>query len=221
MSACVDRGVSRASPLTRRQFIETTATSGLFGLLAVRRAPVFAQRREVSMITWNHFVPASDERLKEIAADFSKRHNVNLRVDTMAHLQLPAKLAAEVQTKTGHDLIFMYNELPYLYERQLIPMDDLVGVVERKYGGLYPFTKESVRYFENHPVWANDPKLALLPKEGEYAHPAGWPSPPNQYVVQTMNAFILPDMVAKVIQGASTKDAITWAEEQITRMVKG
>jgi hypothetical protein len=89
MSACVDRGVSRASPLTRRQFIETTATSGLLGLLAVRRAPVFAQRREVSMITWNHFVPASDARLKEIAADFSKRHNVNLRVDTIAHLQLP------------------------------------------------------------------------------------------------------------------------------------
>jgi len=78
-----------------------------------------------------------------------------------------------------------------------------------------------VRYFENHPVWLNDPKLAMLPKEGEFAHPAGWPSPPNQYVVQIMNAFILPDMVAKVVHGASTKDAITWAEEQITRIVKG
>ena len=93
------------------------------------------------MITWNHFVPASDERLKEIAADFSKRHNVNLRIDTIAHLQLPAKLAAEVQTKTGHDLVFMYNELPYLYEQQLVAMDDLVGVIEKKYGGLYPFTQ--------------------------------------------------------------------------------
>jgi hypothetical protein len=36
-----------------------------------------------------------------------------------------------------------------------------------------------------------------------------------------MNGFILPDMVAKVIQGASTKDAITWAEEQIARLMKG
>jgi hypothetical protein len=70
-------------------------------------------------------------------------------------------------------------------------------------------------------VWANDPKMAILPKEGEYAHPAGWPSPPNQYVVQILNAYILPDMVAKVIQGGSTKDAIAWAEEQITRIVKG
>src|SRR5215218_938503 len=143
MNDCIEREVSRAQPLTRRQFIEATATVGLLGLLAVRQAPVFAQRREVSMITWNHFVPASDERLKEIAADFSKRQNVNLRIDTIAHLQLPAKLAAEVQTKTGHDLVFMYNELPYLYERQLVAMDDLVGVIEKKYGGLYPFTKEA------------------------------------------------------------------------------
>jgi multiple sugar transport system substrate-binding protein len=435
MSDYLDRRVSRSSSLTRRQFIETTASAGVLGFLTVRRAPVFAQRREVSMITWNHFVPASDERLKEIAADFSKRQNVNLRIDTIAHLQLPSKLAAEVQTKTGHDLVFMYNELPYLYEQQLVAMDDLVGVIEQKYGGLYPFTKESayvngtwralpwmwvsfpgtynqtlfkqygqpvpdtwddlltvgrelkkaghpvgiaishcsdanttfwsilwcyggrildadgktvavnspqthqvleyyrtlyhdamdseilswddasnnrcvlagkcswihnpvspyntalakkmpiandlnhhktlagpagrhfappihemgiwnfsknvdvakdflrffyeeenysswvvagngfnhapVRHFENHPVWANDPKMAILPKEGEYAHPAGWPSPPNQYVVQILNAYILPDMVAKVIQGGSTKDAIAWAEEQITRIVKG
>jgi hypothetical protein len=40
-------------------------------------------------------------------------------------------------------------------------------------------------------------------------------------VVQIMNTFILPDMVAKVIQGSSTKDAIAWAEEQIARLMKG
>jgi hypothetical protein len=75
MNDRVEREVSRAQPLTLCQFIEATGTVGVLGLLAVRQAPVFAQRREVSMITWNHFVPASDERLKEIAADFSKRHN--------------------------------------------------------------------------------------------------------------------------------------------------
>src|SRR5919197_2839284 len=111
MSDCVDRGLSRSHPWTRRQFIATTAAAGVLGLLAFRQAPVFAQRREVSMITWNHFVPASDERLKEIAAEFGKRQNVTMRIDTIAHLQLPQKLAAEVQTKTGHDLVFMYNEL--------------------------------------------------------------------------------------------------------------
>jgi hypothetical protein len=39
--------------------------------------------------------------------------------------------------------------------------------------------------------------------------------------VQIMNAYILPDMVAKVVQGSSTKEAIGWAEEQIGRIVRG
>jgi multiple sugar transport system substrate-binding protein len=435
MSGFRPQNVTTVSALTRRQFLGTTGAMGLLAVLALRQAPVFAQRRELSMITWNHFVPASDERLKEIAADFSKRTNVNLRVDTIAHLQLPQKWAAEVQTKSGHDLVFTYSEAPYLYEQYLAPMEDVVAEIEKKYGGFYPFAKEAsfvngtwralpwmwisfpgtynqtlfkgynqpvpdtwedllkvgrelkkaghpvgvaishcddanttfwsvlwchggkvlepdgktiainspqtqqvldyyktlyheamdadvlswddasnnrcvlsgkcswihnpvspyntalakkmpiaqdlnhhttlagpagrhfgppihqmgiwnfsknidvskdflrffyeeenysswvtagngfnhapVRFFENHPVWAKDPKLAMLPKEGEYAHARGWPAPPNHYIVQIETSYILPDMVAKVIQGASTKEAIHWAEEQIGRMLKG
>ncbi|HZC02697.1 MAG TPA: extracellular solute-binding protein, partial [Gammaproteobacteria bacterium] len=143
MSEFTQHSVVATPALTRRQFLGTTGATGLLAMLALPQAPVFAQRREVSMITWNHFVPASDERLKEIAADFGKRNNVNLQIDTIAHLQVPQKLAAEVQTRTGHDLVWMYNELPYLYEQQLVPMDDLVSAVEKQYGGLYPFAKES------------------------------------------------------------------------------
>jgi len=419
---------------SRRRFLEIGA-AGALGVFTLGRAPVFAQRREVTMITWNHFVPASDEKLKEIGAEFGKRNNVNVRIDTMAHLQLPSKLAAEVQTRAGHDIVFVPGALPFLYEQYLVSMDDLVAEIEKKYGGLYPFTKEAtfvngvwrglpwmwisfpgtynqtlfkkhgqsvpdswqdllqagralkkaghpvgiavshcsdanttfwsilwcyggkvldtdgqtvaisspqtaevieyykelyhgameaevlswddasnnrcvlagkcawihnpvspyntalskkmpiaedlnhhttlagpagrhfappihqmgiwnfsknveaakdflrffyeeeyysswivagngfnhapVRHFENHPVWASDPKMAMLPKEGEYAHPKGWPGPPNQYAAQVDLSYVLPDMVAKAIQGMPTKDAMTWAEEQITRIVKG
>jgi multiple sugar transport system substrate-binding protein len=420
--------------LSRRRFLETSAV-GALGLLARGRAPVFAQRREVTMITWNHFVPASDDKLKEIGTEFAKRHNLTVRIDTMAHLQLPSKLAAEVQTRSGHDIVFVPGALPFLYEQQLVPMDDLVEAIGQQYGGFYPFARESafvngawrglpwmwisfpgtynetlfkkhgqpvpdtwedllkagrelkkaghpvgipishaadgnitfwsilwcfggkvleadgktvvinspetekalqyyhalyheamepevlswddannnrcilsgkcswihnpispynlaltrkmpitndlnhhttlagptgrhfapsihqmgiwnfspnitvakdflrffyeeenysawiaasnafnhapVRHFENHPVWAEDPKLALLPHEGEYAHARGWPAQPNQYVAQIDNAYILPDMVAKVVQGTPMKEAMAWAEEQITRIVRG
>jgi multiple sugar transport system substrate-binding protein len=427
--------LSTSPALTRRQFMQTTAAAGLLTMLAFRQAPVLAQKREVSMLTWNHFVPASDEKLKEIAAEFGKRHNVTLRVDTIAHLQLPAKIAAEVQTKAGHDIVFVAGAHPFLYEQQLVPMDELVEEIGKKYGGFYPFCKESayvndtwrglpwmwisfpgtynqtlfkkygqpvpdtwddllkvgrelkktghpigiaishcadanttfwsvlwclggkvleadgktvainspqteqvleyyktlyqeamesevlswddasnnrcvlsgkcswihnpispyntalskkmsiaedlnhhttlagpagrhfgppihqmgiwnfsknidaskdflrffyeeenysawiaasnafnhapVRHFENHPIWSKDPKLAMLPKEGEYAHARGWPAPPNHRVAQIEDLYILPDMVGKVVQGASPKEAIAWAEEQITRIVKG
>ena len=62
MNDRVEREVSRAHPTDAPSVHETTATVGLLGLIAVRQAPVFAQRRDVSMITWNHFVPASEER---------------------------------------------------------------------------------------------------------------------------------------------------------------
>jgi hypothetical protein len=37
------------------------------------------------------------------------------------------------------------------------------------------FNHGPVREFENHPIWASDPKLKMLPKEGEFGHPRGWP----------------------------------------------
>ena len=43
MNECLDTRVLRSRPLTRRQFIETTAAAGLLGILACRQAPVFAQ----------------------------------------------------------------------------------------------------------------------------------------------------------------------------------
>jgi len=61
----------------------------------------------------------------------------------------------------------------------------------------------------------------MLPKEGEYAHARGWPAPPNHYIVQIETAYILPDMVAKVIQGVPPQEAIRWAEGQIAHIVKG
>ena len=48
--------------LTRRQFLRTSST-GAVGLawLASDHAPAFAQKRELTFLSWNHFVPAADD----------------------------------------------------------------------------------------------------------------------------------------------------------------
>ena len=81
---------------TRRQFLKVSATTstGLATWLALDRAPAFAQKRELTFLSWNHFVPASDDELRRQAEVFSKQANCTVRVDTMAHLQMPAKVAA-------------------------------------------------------------------------------------------------------------------------------
>jgi len=99
---------------TRRQFLETSAaaTAGMASWLALGKAPAYAQKRELTFLSWNHFVPASDDELRKQAEAFSKQAGVSVRVDTIAHLQLMAKFAAEAQSQSGHDMIRTHDAIP-------------------------------------------------------------------------------------------------------------
>src|SRR5499425_3579726 len=103
---------------TRRQFLQTSsaATAGAATWLALGRAPAFAQKRELTFLSWNHFVPASDDELRKQAEAFGKQAGVTVRVDTIAHLQLDAKFAAEAQAQAGHDMIRTHGAVPFLFE---------------------------------------------------------------------------------------------------------
>ena len=129
--------------IDRRQFLKTTA--GAFtGLscLAASRGPAFAQKRELTFLSWNHFVPASDDELRKQAEDFSKHTGATVRVDTIAHLQLDAKFAAEAQSQSGHDMIRTHGAVPFVYENVLADVADLVEKLGKQYGGWYPFAAE-------------------------------------------------------------------------------
>jgi multiple sugar transport system substrate-binding protein len=129
-----------SSSLSRRSFLATSAVAA--GSLALDRAPVHAQKRELTFLSWNHFVPASDDELKKQAEAFGKQANATVRVDTIAHLQLPAKRAAEAQAQSGHDMMLTGGADPFLYEHQLADVGDVIAELGKKYGGWYPFAKE-------------------------------------------------------------------------------
>ena len=422
--------------VSRRRFLHTSAgaVAGL-SLTALGRAPAYAQKRELSFLSWNHFVPAADDELRKQAEAFGKAAGATVRVDTIAHLQLSAKRAAEAQSQSGHDLLLTGGADPFLFENQLADVGDLVDDLGKKYGGWYPFAAESgqtksgwkavpwfwisfpatynmahfkkagleypktwaellqhgkilkkqgnpvgiaishcgdaittywsvtwchggkvleadgktpginsektaqviewykelyrdamdpevlswddasnnrgilsgkyswihnpispynaalkekmpiaddinhhpspagpagthsappinmvsiwkfsknialakdflkflfqkenydawivasnafnhppLRHLADHPIWARNPKFAMLPKEAEFAHPRGWPAKPNDAVARVEVNYILPDMVAKAVNGMPTKRAMEWAQEQIALAVKG
>jgi multiple sugar transport system substrate-binding protein len=83
------------------------------------------------------------------------------------------------------------------------------------------FNMPPLRGLAEHAIWLGNPKLAMLPKEAEYAHPRGWPSRPNDAVRRVENNYILPDMVAKAINGMPTKRAMEWANTQVVQALKG
>src|SRR5436853_4906508 len=113
---------------SRREFMRAAsgATAGMASWLALGKAPAFAQKRELTFLSWNHFVPAADDELRRQAELFSKQAGVAVRVDTIAHLQLPAKFAAEAQAQSGHDLRLSYDADPFLYEHQLADVGDII-----------------------------------------------------------------------------------------------
>src|SRR5258708_27514956 len=91
---------------SRREFLKASAaaSTGLATSLALGRAPAFAQKRELTFLSWNHFVPASDGELRRQAEVFSKQANYTVRVDTMAPLQMSAKGASQAQPHHVHYL---------------------------------------------------------------------------------------------------------------------
>ncbi|MGH7315126.1 MAG: ABC transporter substrate-binding protein [Candidatus Rokuibacteriota bacterium] len=424
--------------IARRRFLRAAAgtTAGMASWLALGRAPALAQKRELTFLSWNHFVPAADDELRKQAEAFSKANNCAVRVDTMAHLQMPAKVAAEAQSQSGHDMFRTASSDCFLFENQLANVDDVIAKLGKQYGGWYPFAAEAhqaksgwkgvpwfwisfpatynqahfkkagfqsypktwdellkmgkvlkkqgnpvgiaishcsdahstywsvawshgakvieadgktpaiasdktaqviewykelykdamepevlswddasnnrfmlsgkgswihnpvspynaalankqpiaddinhhnspagpagthsappilglgiwkfsknqelakefiqflmkkenydawivagnafnhppLKNMADHPIWARNPKFAMLPKEAEFAHPRGWPAKPNEAVQRIDNNYIMADMVAKAVNGMPTKRAMDWAQEQVALALKG
>ncbi|HET8578840.1 MAG TPA: extracellular solute-binding protein [Methylomirabilota bacterium] len=132
--------------LTRRQFLGRAAagTAGVGGMLASQTPPAFAQKREVTMLGWSHFVPESDKKLKDLLDRFAKEKNVTVRSDHIPHAQLASKQAAELQTGAGHDVMMFFNEQAWRYREHLLDLNDVVDDLNKKYGtDIYPFVKEA------------------------------------------------------------------------------
>ena len=88
-------------------------------------------------------------------------------------------------------------------------------------GASNAFNHPPLKNLADHPIWARNPKFAMLPKEAEYAHPRGWPAKPNDAVGRIEINYTLPDMVAKAVNGMPTKRAMEWGQEQVALAVKG
>jgi hypothetical protein len=69
------------------------ASTGLASILLTKTAPAVAQDRELKLLTWSHFVPSSDEELQRQLEEFGKMAGIRVRMDRVAHLQLPAIMA--------------------------------------------------------------------------------------------------------------------------------
>jgi multiple sugar transport system substrate-binding protein len=140
------KDTARASRVgaARRKFLKT-AGSGLAALSATTAAPFIFVRsaraadKELKIIQWSHFVPAYDKWFDQFVKDWGAANGVNATVDHIPHLEIPARSAAEVSAKAGHDL-FGFNGAggPHLYRKNTVNLSHLMAEFEKKYGTIGP-----------------------------------------------------------------------------------
>ena len=133
MASLTDKTPSEmlAKPRSRRRFMRESAAvgGGLATILASGVAPAVGQERELKVMVHSHFVPAADDELERQLKEFGKMEGIKTRFDRVAHLQLPAVLAGEVQGQKGHDIISTVNAYPYLYSKHLVDVGDIYDKV--------------------------------------------------------------------------------------------
>src|SRR5207237_9637109 len=83
------------------------------------------------------------------------------------------------------------------------------------------FNHPPLKHLADHPIWSKNPKFAMLPKEAEYAHERGWPAKPSAAVQLVQVNYVLPDMVAKAVNGMPTKRAMDWGQGEVKVAVQG
>lgn len=124
---------------TRRQFLQAAGggAAGLAGILTAGRPPAYAQTRELTFLTATAFVPEADLEVKRQLEEWGAQNRVRVRFDIIAHLQLAAKKAAEVQARSGHDITCLGPGLGdgELYFDYLVDLDDIAPSIGANNGG--------------------------------------------------------------------------------------
>lgn len=109
--------------------------------LLVLTCPLYAQRT-ISVIVEDHWVPRMNPEFKKQIEEWGAQRGVKTRIDFVGTRVSAVKLAAELASRKGHDLITLHFMSPGLYKDELAPLDDIAEELGRKYG---PWS-ESARY---------------------------------------------------------------------------
>jgi multiple sugar transport system substrate-binding protein len=131
------------SKLNRADFLRRAGAAAATVAVAGAAAPgVFAgphrySRRalkgSLSVVQWEHVVPAYDSWFDDWATTWGQANDVDVTVDHVDYTTLPALAAKEARTKRGHD-IFGFLSPPAAYQDQVIDHGAIVSQIESQVG---------------------------------------------------------------------------------------
>ena len=130
------------SRISRRGFLRIGGPALIGGAGVLGRAPASWAARELGILTAVNYAPTSDVKLDELGKRFAKAAGVNVRINHVQSVQMPAKLSSELMARSGHDIMSLEMHYPWLFQPGLVDVSDIAGELARKHGEWYPLLKE-------------------------------------------------------------------------------
>jgi ABC-type glycerol-3-phosphate transport system substrate-binding protein len=137
---------------------------------------------ELKILLWSHFVPAHDKWFDPFAKAWGDQVGVRVTVDHINNAEIPARTAAEIQARQGHDLIQYIAPLAQ-FEPSVVDLKDVAEEAAKRYGEQLPLCVKSSqnpatgKHYAYAPAWAPDPgdyRKSLWQAVGFPNGPSSW-----------------------------------------------
>jgi multiple sugar transport system substrate-binding protein len=152
----VDELERPSSKLTRGDVLRRGSAAafavGMFGGVADKSfgfyGPLqFAKKQlagELRIMTWAHFVPSYDQWLDNTYVKrWGEANDVEVKIDHINNALLYSTGASQVAAQSGHDL-FWFISPPSSFQKQVLPLNDIVQEVSKKLGPMSRVARKSV-----------------------------------------------------------------------------
>lgn len=146
MAHVADELDGRSSTLTRSDLLRRGGAAAfaltMFGGLADRALGFYGPLKyagkqlagELRILQWVHFVPDYDRWLDNTyIKQWGEANDVEVKIDHINNALLFSTASSEVAAQSGHDL-FQFLSPPSSFQKQVIPLNDIVQEVTRKLG---------------------------------------------------------------------------------------
>jgi len=152
--------------LSRRRFLQLTAGTSVLALAACAApggapapaggedTPADAAPGEVHMLKWSSFVEPADDFMKEQAAAWGEANNVAVEIETINNNDIPARIAAAIQSGDGPDIIQQVDNWGHLYADSLMDVSGLAEDIDSEFGG---FHEDQIAYSKVGDEWRTVP----------------------------------------------------------------
>src|SRR5688572_33151562 len=126
-------GAALAGCTSGEQAVQPTPASNVPTPSATFTEPTRKLSGDLKILMWSHFVPAADQWFDPFVKQWGKQVGVNVTVDHINQAEIPARTAAEIQAKQGHDLI-QYIATFSQFEPSVVDLKDVVQEAEKRHG---------------------------------------------------------------------------------------